>query len=546
MRGVRRQVRVLGVLAGAGLLAGCVATDPAPSGRRPVDPVLVGQDPVPRVHLFENNSSALIAWRRAGVRERILVHLDGHGDLDWLPEETIVRLAAATPEELEDLELHPYSVEGDTLDRFGIWNFIYPASRMGIVREMIWVVPDGTLGSLAAAQSLVRELLVRKLQMIQFEELRAMRFHPGMVRGEVLGLPITICELDNLPPIDEPVLLDIDLDYFTTRSALTQYVTDRPWTSPERVVRALWEKRIHTDLVTICFSTIGGYMPSSGRWMGHALVEQLRFPGADRARGDPTAATENRQGLDLTAEVRRYRELVDRHPEDASMWYGLAEALRATGQAEAASDAAARAGELDPLLLHAELFAADRLWMNEGYEAALARYERYIARFPDGPFTTYAKRRRAGCLMRTRRDDEAVAAYRQVVELAPSHADSRLDLGILLREQGRMAEAIEQMLAARRILPQRGTYALALGTTYLLDGQTDLAIQHLEFAVKRQPCVPATRGNLSNALVQNGRYQEAAQHLRIALMLQPNSPRFQVLAAQLNRRGVQVTPVSAP
>ena len=190
------------------------ASAPAGLDRRAAG--LVGVDPIPRVHLFENHSSALIVWRREEARDRILVHLDGHADMDWLPDETVARIAAARPEELASLELHPYALDNTVHERFGIWNFVYPAARLGVVREFWWVVPDGTLADPASARRLVKEILIDKLEMITVDEAAGFRLEGRTVRGVVLGVPTVLCELRDLPAFDEPVLLDIDLDYFTT------------------------------------------------------------------------------------------------------------------------------------------------------------------------------------------------------------------------------------------------------------------------------------------------------------------------------------------
>src|SRR5262245_34045737 len=116
---------------GAGLLAaGALAVAVGGCARERGDsargdaPVEVGRQPAASVHLHEKSSSALISWRQIGAEERILVHLDAHPDLDWLPDETIARIAAAQPPELADLELDPYSLEETSLDRFASTNFV--------------------------------------------------------------------------------------------------------------------------------------------------------------------------------------------------------------------------------------------------------------------------------------------------------------------------------------------------------------------------------------------------------------------------------------
>src|SRR5262249_49441029 len=150
---------VLAVTAGCGRStadARCVPTPPT-SGAR------VGIDPVSTVRIVESHSRVLAEWRRAGVQDRVLVHLDGHADLAWLPDVRTARLAAADSDELEGLEHRPYTLDRKVLGTFCSSNFIYPAARLGIVREFVWVVPDGTLRDRAAAEDLVRRTILDKL-----------------------------------------------------------------------------------------------------------------------------------------------------------------------------------------------------------------------------------------------------------------------------------------------------------------------------------------------------------------------------------------------
>ena len=501
----------------------------------------VGEEPVPAIHVLENHSSALIAWRRAGVRGRILVHLDGHIDFDWLPDETVARIAAASPDELRELEHHPYAMDGEAYSRFGIWNFIYPAARLGIVREMVWVVPDGSLQDAFSVSQLARIQLLDKLQMVKVREAAGLRRDGRVLHGTLLGLPITICELSGLPDLPEPVLLDIDLDYFTTRSAVTQGVTRGPWTTPEAVVEELRSRGVRTDLATISLSTIGGFLPPTARWLAPTLRAALRpghgaGPDVEAGDGLPTP----RPGEDPAHNVDAYRRWTRERPDDATGWFLLYRALRAVGRHDEATRARVEAVRLDPLLGHEGLFEGDRLWRNNKHEAALAYYEGYLAHVPSSPFRAYALRRKAGCLRKLGYDDLAIRTYWDVLDLAPDHADTHKDLALVLRARGRVHEALEELRLARRILPARADYAMATGTTCLLLDRVEEGIAHLREAVELRPCWSEARRNLAVALIAAGRHDEAAAHVRVALAIRPATPRLRQVAAELSRQGVEV------
>jgi tetratricopeptide (TPR) repeat protein len=492
---------------------------------------------VPVVHRVENHSSALIAWRTARVRDRVLVHLDGQADMDWLPDLTVARIAATDPLELAELEVHPYAVGGGVLDGFGTSNFIYPATRLGIVREVVWVVPDGTLRDAAMAGALVREVVLGRMQMIGIEEARGFHLAGRTVQGTLWGVPVTICELADLPYFAEPVLLDIDLGYFTTRSALTQHVLDVPWITPEEVLAGLSRKGVHTDRVTISYSTLGGFLPPDHRWLGPAL--QARLEGRDvpqEARRYEAMRAEAAGNMEAAAAL--YRALTAADPDDASAWWALARVQTAQGAPESAG-AMQRAIALDPLLADAVLFAGDRAWWNGDFALALSRYRAWLAARPGHPFALYASRRVAGCLVRLDRQSDAVAALEAFLRSVPGQADSRVELGLLFRQQGQLAQAIAELEAARATLPDLAHAAMVLGQAYLEAGQVGRAVDELQVAVERRPCWAMAHGQLAAGLARMGQIEEAERHLALALSLQPANPQIRRIAQQLRQSGVR-------
>ncbi len=501
----------------------------------------VGLDPVPRIHLYENHSSALIAWRRAGVAGRVVLHLDGHADFDWLPDETVARVAAARPEELSALELHPYSVDGETYRRFAIWNFLYPAVRLGIVRELVWVVPDGTLPDAAAAVRLSRGALLERLQRVPLEEAATLRIAGRLLEGTLLGVRVLVCELADLPRLEEPVLLDVDLDFFSTASALTQRVLAQPWIEPEALLERLREREVRTDLVTLSYSTFGGYLPPGLRWIGPEMVAHLRREASPHAAHRQARQAE--AAGDLAGAAEAYRALAKAAPDDASLLYALCRSERAlAGRRAPEPESCARARALDPVLEHEALFEGDRLWLNHAWDEALGFYESYLERHPAAPFRAYALRRKAQCLWRLGRREAAEAAFREVVSLAPAHADTRLDLGELLREMGRLGEALEQLEWARALIPERAEYARALGLAYAEVGRLEEAWAQLREAAAAQPCNPANRIPCAALALELGLVEEALAQARAATSLDPAAQGLAALKAEFARRGLRLEP----
>jgi protein O-GlcNAc transferase len=198
-----------------------------------------------------------------------------------------------------------------------------------------------------------------------------------------------------------------------------------------------------------------------------------------------------------------------------------------------------RAIALDPLLADAVIFAGDRAWWNGDFALALSRYRAWLSARPGHPFALYASRRIAGCLLRLDRPSDAVAAFEAFLRSVPGQADSRLELGLLFREQGQLVQAIAQLEAARATVPDLAHAAMALGQTYLEAGQVVRAVEELEVAVERRPCWAMAHGQLAAGIARMGRIEEARRHLDLALSLQPANPQIRRIARQLRQSGVR-------
>lgn len=487
----------------------------------------------PAVHLFENHAHALAVWRAAAVTERIVVHIDGHSDLDWLPDAAIERFASTPAAGFERLEAHPYALDGETYRSVGIWNFLYPAHRLGVVREVVWVVPDGTLGDADGRGALVRQMIAEKMHGVSLEEATGFRWNGRALAGTAAGVPLRIVELAALEAPREPVLLDIDLDYLTTGSASTQEVVAVPRIAPADLVARLRAAGLRTDLVTVSYSTIGGFLPPASRWVGPSLVRALREGAPDPL--DPT-----RMGAQRAAALGRVdeavpllEEILREAPADAPALYLLARLLEGGDRTEEGSAARARAVSLDPVFADADLHEGDARWLSGEWPEAEAFFRSYLERSGTSPWAPYALRRLASCLSRTGRDAEAIEALARVVEIAPDHADSRLELAVLLRDRGDLSGAMGHLDRARAILPERGTYAMARGTTLAVLGRRDEALAELRAAVGSRPSWERARANLAGALLMAGRRDEASEHARAALALGGRDPLTRAVAARL-------------
>ncbi|MEB3168571.1 MAG: tetratricopeptide repeat protein, partial [Synechococcaceae cyanobacterium] len=106
-------------------------------------------------------------------------------------------------------------------------------------------------------------------------------------------------------------------------------------------------------------------------------------------------------------------------------------------------------------------------------------------------------------------DNAAAQCYRTAISLRSPYPEAHLNLSLVLRRQGALAEAFEHACLARA---QRPTYAAALiqlGMVSLDIGNVDSAICFLRHAWQQDPNDQVAGFNLAHALLMAGAYEEA-------------------------------------
>jgi tetratricopeptide (TPR) repeat protein len=129
--------------------------------------------------------------------------------------------------------------------------------------------------------------------------------------------------------------------------------------------------------------------------------------------------------------------------------------------------------------------------------------------------------------------DEAIARYEEALRLEPGYVDAHNNLGNALQQMpGRLPDVIVHYEEAIRLNPNIAEVHCNLGRALTVEGRIPEAIAELETAVTLNPSLAASHLNLAIALLKTaGRPQEAAEHLRAVLRIQPGfEPARQILA----------------
>ncbi|QQS44423.1 hypothetical protein IPM65_02380 [Candidatus Roizmanbacteria bacterium] len=198
----------------------------------------------PIIQTIENNDEAYILWKDHNIKNAIVLHIDAH--LDYRNDRA---------------GLH-------------IGNYLKHAVKEHLAKTIYWIVPGSG------------KQFTSKRQAIK-QKLRSAGIHEEIVQAKS-GLTtlidqtrLIVCPLGLLPKtIEEPYVIDIDLDFMFFSSCLT---ADRvrnigkrsPWISTEYFAKTIKPLVKSAALTTLCYSTTGGWTPMRYRHFGDQILHIL-------------------------------------------------------------------------------------------------------------------------------------------------------------------------------------------------------------------------------------------------------------------------------
>src|SRR5438132_2579406 len=132
--------------------------------------------------------------------------------------------------------------------------------------------------------------------------------------------------------------------------------------------------------------------------------------------------------------------------------------------------------------------------------------------------------------------DQAITHYRHAVALRPNYAEAHYNLGRLLVQKGQLDDAVTHYEKALAINPADAETQNNLGVTLFGSGRVDEAIAHYQEALKIRPDYAEASCNLANALLSKDDLDGAIARYSACLALSPNQAEVQYnLASALLR-----------
>lgn len=242
-------------------------------------------------------------------------------------------------------------------------------------------------------------------------------------------------------------------------------------------------------------------------------------------------------------------------PKEFRWAYLLGMARTELGDQKGAASALREALELDATSAAAQLRLADALFAAGQSEESAALYERLTRQSSPLPQAHYG----LGRVAMVRRDPAAAAGqYRRAIDLFPGYGAALYALGIVTRQMGEPAEAVEWLARAQPLQRSRpplddpvlrevaelnlgAQQHLRRGIAHEAAGRLADSIAEHERALALNPGLVQAHLNLISIYGRTGEAGKAEDHYRSALAAQPNLPElhynYGVLLVSLDRIG---------
>lgn len=465
---------------------------------------------------MEDHDKAYHGWKERGVSERVLVHVDAHIDFGWIPEMDLDEINFDANDMKgslkESLLLNPFLKSRKKMLHIG--NYICPAIREGMVKKFYWVVPDESLRSAQGLRHIIKQLK-QILKIKRYAGGKLFRYADHL-NCRILDREVIVCGLENLERIEEPVLLDVDVDFMLTRHIWDDLNPQRiPWIFPEELFEKLISKINSIEVLTIAYSVEGGFTPLRFKYLGDEL--RLLFEGGVSSE-KLKVMQYKKKALFFEKEKKReeaaaaYEQALSINDSDASVYFNLSLLYldRAPDKAgDFYNQALARDSSYATVynnygilyLLYNELKKA-----RVEYEKFLCLNENNAAVLNGLGHISLAQRRYAA----------AQEFFDRCLSVDKYYPAARLGKGIASFKQGRLKEAEESFAGLRKDNTDESEAYWWLGCIAQKRGEGLLAIENYKHAVMRGGEGPLVHLRLARLYLSRSFYFRAFEELKRA------------------------------
>jgi|GEM_PF-2863917 tetratricopeptide (TPR) repeat protein len=411
-------------------------------------------EPVSNVSVYEDHSEVLVDWLKNGYRNMIVVNVDYHDDLRYVPDRKLKTLKLlADGQQWDEISMRR---DRGAESLYTVADFLYPAYRLGIIKKLYWVSPSRLLEAPDIEKG-AREFL--RAFGYPEEVIKTFRKDGQAVKGKIFGLDVVISSIRNLPKIKEPVLFTVDVDYFSN-AALKKNIGGL------EVVRDflvyLWGKRIKVRHVSIAYSVNGGYADIVYRHAGDEVRYAFEHPEMINEGTIPPLWRLREAGYGLLRNeqyehaLKAFDDALNVYHEEPALLSGKAITLAFLEKHNEAFNVLEKLVSVAPVYDYTYIYIGNKLGEKGDVENAEKYFKKYLQRRPDSYYGLMAY---ADFLYNSARDEEALNFYLKVLSLG-EYVKAVMYAGDALFHLGRFDEAMRYYERGLKLLDEVGYHSL--------------------------------------------------------------------------------------
>jgi tetratricopeptide (TPR) repeat protein len=284
-------------------------------------------DNLQKIDIVEIGSDNIAIWAKNGIRERTLVLLDPALNIGREISDDLLLEAKQLIDNNEYDKLDKYTGITNTLKRlYGPYNYVYAAYRLGIIKDVVWVLPI-TESITYDYQDFFRQRL-REDEAIDFtnEDINSFTYADNKLTGTVFGIPVTVTALHDLEMPEDYVVISINMTYLTT------FVENNIQTPIEEItvafVNKLSKKPLMSNYLTIVNSNRTFEVDLIFRFITKILKDMLMdlnlMKNPKLEWNVKIMADEKLAFVDYEQAEKEYNAILQMNPDNAGVYYQLA------------------------------------------------------------------------------------------------------------------------------------------------------------------------------------------------------------------------------
>lgn len=438
----------------------------------------------PPTRIVEQPQDALRIWHEAGIKGMPVVVIGEDLPVYGHDESTTSNIIGSMSRGQWD-ELLAKTYPTARYYHVNRMSYLNLAHRAGIISRVYWVFPTKepfSADNIPSLKDYMKTLGASDL------ELSTLNAAGASITGTVNGIPICVCRLSDLPAITGPVLLSIDLSFFTPfyKNEVNTPLIDLFG----GFIQSLGGTGIHASNVVISCSSIDK-VPLDYRFLAGYIATYITGP--DSIADGPLPVWKLRAEamyydtffLPEDA-LKLYNEAAGMAPADPDIWYNLAVSYLANKDIDRMKEALDRAVSIDNAYYPAYYIYGQYMEEKDIDEAASDFYTAAVNSNPSDPRGWEALHAYS---LKKRDVESALAAQEKIVALGFDGPKSLTALADDLSASGRYGEAVENYNKALYQTPvvdsvNRSTIFKGLADAYERSGKVSLSLDALKSAIE--------------------------------------------------------------